>query len=329
MGRPTVVLLVLLAAVGSWFFFNELPLDGGLTGKPSGGLRFFAAPQQPGKPPLASHRPVLRVATFNIDHFDQAKSQSPDILASLARIISKFDVVALQDIRAREQNVITRLVDQINRGGRQFDYVLGPRVGRFDDKEQFAFVFNRTSVDIDRFELYTVKDPDDLLRSEPFVAWFRARGPEPSEAFTFSLVNMHVDPREAARETALLRAIFQSVRNDRRGEDDVILLGDFQTNVDNLQTAAQMPSAVFTVAESATNPQQTEQVNNIVFDRHATVEFTGRSGVLDFLRELNLTMEQAVLVSNHLPAWAEFSVYEGGDPSRLAAADPGEFQPAR
>ena len=74
------------------------------------------------------------------------------------------------------------------------------------------------------------------------------------------------------------------------------------------------------MAETATNPQQTEQVDNIIFDQHATVEFTGRSGVLDFLRELNLTMEQAVVVSNHLPAWAEFSVFEGGDPSRLAKA---------
>ena len=64
MGRPTVVLLVLLAAVGSWFFFNELPLDGGLSGKPTGGLGLFAAPQQPGKSQVAPQRPVLRIATF-------------------------------------------------------------------------------------------------------------------------------------------------------------------------------------------------------------------------------------------------------------------------
>jgi hypothetical protein len=34
--------------------------------------------------------------------------------------------------------------------------------------------------------------------------------------------------------------------------------------------------------------------------------------VFDFLREFNLTREQATAVSDHLPLWAEFSVYEGG-----------------
>ena len=52
--------------------------------------------------------------------------------------------------------------------------------------------------------------------------------------------------------------------------------------------------------------------DNIVFDRNATVEYTGRSGVLDFAKEFSLTQEQALEVSDHMPVWAEFSVYEGG-----------------
>ena len=63
------------------------------------------------------------------------------------------------------------------------------------------------------------------------------------------------------------------------------------------------------------------QRDNIVFDSLATVEFTGRSGVVDFLRALNLTVEQAREISDHLPVWAEFSVYEGANPKRLADND--------
>jgi hypothetical protein len=41
-----------------------------------------------------------------------------------------------------------------------------------------------------------------------------------------------------------------------------------------------------------------------------TREFTGQFGVLDFQRDLGLTEEQAILVSDHQPLWAEFSAYE-------------------
>ena len=50
----------------------------------------------------------------------------------------------------------------------------------------------------------------------------------------------------------------------------------------------------------------------MLFLETTTPEFTGRGGVFDFLREFNLSLEQAEQVSDHLPLWAEFSVYEGG-----------------
>ena len=68
-----------------------------------------------------------------------------------------------------------------------------------------------------------------------------------------------------------------------------------------------------------------KQYDNILFSRVATTEFSGRGGVFDFLRQYNLTLEQALAVSDHLPVWAEFSIYEGGRPSSLAkgtTADP-------
>ena len=34
---------------------------------------------------------------------------------------------------------------------------------------------------------------DHGIRHVPIVATFRARGPEPSEAFTFKVINVHVD----------------------------------------------------------------------------------------------------------------------------------------
>ena len=36
------------------------------------------------------------------------------------------------------------------------------------------------------------------------------------------------------------------------------------------------------------------------------------------MRDFNLTMDEALLVSDHLPIWAEFSKLEGGQPDHIA-----------
>jgi hypothetical protein len=61
--------------------------------------------------------------------------------------------------------------------------------------------------------------------------------------------------------------------------------------------------------------------DNMLFLEHATSEFTGRGGVFDFMREYNLSQKQAEDVSDHLPLWAEFSVYEGGRAGPVATRE--------
>ena len=66
-------------------------------------------------------------------------------------------------------------------------------------------------------------------------------------------------------------------------------------------------------------PEITPQgYDNLVLQKTATVEFMGQGGVFDFLRQFNLTLAQALEVSHHLPVWAAFSIYEGGQPGRVA-----------
>ena len=322
MGRPSLIFLILLAATGSWFLFNEIPSQQNQRVSQSGQSVWPAASAETG-PSWRSEtqRPdVIRVASFNLDNFDLKKSQSPTTLQCLATIIRAFDVVAVQEVRCLEPHVVPRLVDAINGPAGEFDFVVGPHVGRSELKEQFAFIYNRRRVELHRSELYTIQDPDDLIHSEPLVGWFRVRGVDPSAAFTFTLVNMRTDGTEGEtdRENSLIRSIFDNVRGDQRGEDDVILLGDFQRPVSQLRQAARMPSATFVIAETPTDPGQSVQRDNIMLDSLATVEFTGRSGVFDFLRQMNLTLQQAQRVSNHLPVWAEFSVWEGGASRQLA-----------
>jgi hypothetical protein len=45
-------------------------------------------------------------------------------------------------------------------------------------------------------------------------------------------------------------------------------------------------------------------------DAQTTREFTGERGVIDLQSDLGFSLEQALLISDHMPVWAEFSAYE-------------------
>jgi endonuclease/exonuclease/phosphatase family metal-dependent hydrolase len=270
-------------------------------------------------PPVTRAGDTIRVATFNIQVFGTTKASKPVVMDILARIVRRFDVVAVQEIRSTDQDILPRLIDLVNAPGGSYDYVISERIGRTSSKEQYAFIFDRSSVEVDRSQLYTVDDPDDLLHREPMVGWFRVRGPSEDEAFTFTLVNIHVDPHETGKELNVLDDVYRAVRDDGRGEDDVILLGDLNVDDRKLGELGQVSGATWVISGTPTNTSQTKQFDNIVFQINATREFTGRSGVFDFMRQYNLTAAEALEVSDHLPIWAEFSVYEGGQPGRVAA----------
>jgi len=309
------------------FFLSASLKDGGpqslqsWLGKLSPGGQPSGSPSIP--PPRGNE--TIRVATFNIQVFGEAKLADEEAMRSIVGILQNFDLIAIQEVRAVSQDVIPRLVEQLNAGGKhQYYYAVGARLGRTSSKEQYAFLYDLSTIEISNAPPYTINDPDQLLHRPPFVGLFRARGPPPEQAFTFSLATIHTDPDEVNLELDVLDDVFFAVRDDGRGEDDVILLGDFNAKSDNLRQLGQIPGLVKVVTGTTpTNTLRTAQYDNIVFQGAATSEFTGRGGVYDFMRDFNLTQQQAERVSDHLPVWAEFSVFEGGRAGPIAAR-PGE-----
>jgi endonuclease/exonuclease/phosphatase family metal-dependent hydrolase len=238
----------------------------------------------------------------------------------LTGIVRQFDAVAIQEIRSVEDDILPRFVEMLNANGRHYDFVIGPRLGRTTSKEQYAFVFDQETIEVNRTQLFTVNDPDDVLHREPFVGWFRARAAPPEQAFTFTLVNIHTDPDEVDREINVMDDVIRAVREDGRQEDDTILLGDFNADEQHFGQLGKVANLHAVIpANVPTNTLGTKSYDNIVFDRLATTEYTGRAGVYDFMHEgFNLSLEVAQNVSDHKPVWAEFSIYEGGTAGRIA-----------
>jgi len=268
---------------------------------------------------------TVRIASFNIQIFGRAKEQNVAAMQTLASIIQNFDVVAIQEIRIKDDFLLQRFLSTYLNpaSGKSYDYVLGPRLGRSSSKEQYAFIYDTNRVEVDRNHTYTVRDPDDLLHREPFVAMFRVRGPPPDEAFTFVLVNVHTDPDEVKTELDDLAKVCRAVRVTALGEDDVILLGDFNVDGQHMGELGKIPGLHPLIKEVFTNTRQTALYDNVLIHRPSTSEFVGRAGVYDFLRLHNLTLSEALQVSDHMPVWAEFSIYESAQPGRVASSPVG------
>lgn len=265
---------------------------------------------------LESSRPStdllkIRIATFNLNAFGESKLQRSAVVESIAILIRKFDVVAIQHIQARQQNILPELIDKVNVSDRRYEYCIGPRVGPEGNQQQFAFVFDSDRIETDRQMLYTVEDPQQIMTFEPLVGWFRAKTVATSEAFTFSLVNIRIDPLNEMREREALPDLLRIVRQDGRLEDDIILAGDFGCSEKELG-ALRRSGVVFALEGTPTTVTGEAMLDNIIVPARATDEFTGRAGVVDFLRQGNLSIDQAFQISTHMPVWAEFTATEGG-----------------
>ena len=237
------------------------------------------APSPPPSATGAASGPTIRIASFNIQVFGNTKASKSYVMETLAQIIRQFDVVAIQEIRSQNEYLIPNFVKRINRTGKRYDHVIGPRVGYTNVKEQYAYLFNTERIEVDYQSVYTVGDPDNMLHREPLVATFRTRGVDPAEAFTFTLVNIHTDPDEVKAEVDALAEVYRVVRRSSRGEDDIILLGDFNADDRSLGRLGQLPGVYPLIVGVSTNTRQTKLYDNLIIHQPSTTEYSGRSGV--------------------------------------------------
>jgi deoxyribonuclease-1-like protein len=317
MAKLVLIVLVVAAVVGGgWFLLNyevQRATPGGWKIVP----RKAAAAGHAADPLPPAARSTIRIASFQLGRFDDAKLASPQVADVLVSLFSRFDLVAVQGVRGRNQGVLVRLIDQINATGRTYDFATCPTQQRDGLEHYSAFIFDCGTIEVDRSTVRFIEDRLGRLRNKPLVGSFRARGPAPSEAFTFTLINVEVEADRAATELDLLAKAHRAVRRDRPKEDDVILLGDLESDDQHLGGLNRLFGVAPLVSGFATTARGMLTLDNILLDRSATSEFTGRVEVVDMLREFKLSQQAAIEISEHLPIWAEFSVYEGGQAGHL------------
>ena len=263
---------------------------------------------------------TVRVVTFNIQVFGKKKASDSEVMPILAQIVSQFDVVAIQEVRGGDAEPIQSLVDLLRASGAYYSATISEPIGRTNQTESYAFVWDATRIRFVEGSAYLVQDQADRMHREPMVASFESRigladGRRP---FRFTLINAHTSPSEVeasaiANEMNVLDDVFVRVRQydyQTTGEEDCIMLGDLNVDTQGLRELGQIPNVVSIAGDLKTNTRRSKTYDHILLDRTLTREYTGRFGILDFQRDLGLSEELALRVSDHLPLWAEFSAYE-------------------
>ena len=208
-----------------------------------------AAPLQPVSLDRNLSRPQerIRVATFNIQRFGEKKAADAEVMSHLAKIVSSFDLVAIQEVQSPQAMPIARLVDLINRSGGQYDASVSEPIGHTTYREQYAFVWDSKRIRMIPDSAYMVRDnpyPNNRMHRPPMVGSFETRIPLPPDRrpFRFTVINAHTDPDEVngnspLNEMNVLDDVFIRVREYEyhvRQITNVLLVGDLNVSVANL-----------------------------------------------------------------------------------------------
>ncbi len=124
-------------------------------------------PQPPQQQPLYGNQPpqngapagTIKIASFNIQVFGESKLRKPEAMRTIVDLVRRYDVVAIQELRATSDDIMPRFVAELNATGRRYDFVVGPRLGRTSSKEQYVFVFDTATIECDKAATYTAPNP--------------------------------------------------------------------------------------------------------------------------------------------------------------------------
>ena len=256
---------------------------------------------------------VARIATFNIKTFGKTKMSNLDVIDTLVDTVLQYDLVSVQEIRDKEQNVPYQFLDAINnKSNNTWDMLLSERSGQQEDdtsyQEQYAFYYNTTVFSPIIESLYDDSE-FDLFQKEPYVGSFEMLNASGNNSgFNFTLITIHTKPAIAMEEINALHTVVQDYQEQNPNEPDIVILGDYNADCSYAsseelwQSPMRDSNYTWLVPDSA---DTTVSSTDCAYDRIVT---TGDlSGRLVGTWGIDTSSFSSSNVSDHYPVW--FDIY--------------------
>ncbi|XP_041802486.1 deoxyribonuclease-1-like isoform X2 [Chelmon rostratus] len=172
----------------------------------------------------------MKIASFNVQRFGLMKVSDPDVVSTLVKIVSRYDIILILEVVDVSGESVKLLMKELNSVNAEHHYALqlSSRLGRNRYKEQFLFFYRDDVVDlIDcyQYEDNQVNDVDAFAR-EPYILRFK---PHNTVLKDIVLIPVHTTPRDSEKELDELYDVFLAVK-DKWKTDNVMILGDFNAD---------------------------------------------------------------------------------------------------
>lgn len=261
----------------------------------------------------------LKIGAFNVQVFGASKMRDSDVVTVLVKIISKYDIILIQEIRDSTGDAIEELLATTNRqnSNNPFSMKISPRLGRTNSKEQYAFLYREKSgLKVDREYVYddgneslnTDTETFDTFEREPYIVLFES---SKTQLKRFAVAGLHAAPSEAVEELQALEYVFDDI-NKVFGISDIIVMGDLNAD------CSYVPNYKWDTIAIKNNPlytwwigDQTDTTvsnSNCAYDRFISTGDGFKAGVVNgsatvfrFDSEFQLNQTFSLDVSDHYP----------------------------
>ncbi|RUS83767.1 hypothetical protein EGW08_008473 [Elysia chlorotica] len=174
--------------------------------------------------------PPLKIASFNIQVFGGRKMDRESVMAVIVKILQRYDLILILEIRDSSQTAFPELVQECNKTSPEnpFAFVVSARLGRTSSKEQYGFMYRTKKLEVVSTYQFDdgVDDGTDMFQREPFAVRFYCPSTELED---FAIIATHTDPDEAAKEIGALHKVYESAKRHWNLED-IIIAGDFNAD---------------------------------------------------------------------------------------------------
>ncbi len=262
-------------------------------------------------PPSPIDRMQIRMGTVCLNKMDSLKFSDPAVQETLVATARQFDLLAVEGLNDFDTRVVKQWVELLNADGGTFAYLMAFPDFKNTRSPFVAFIYNRRAVDADRNTLL-VLDSGDRLACAPIAALFTARSTDNRPAFTFIAMNVYIDPDRYERELPVLMDTFPLLQDYIKGEDDVIIFGDFGTNINLYSGIVRNPDLRWVLDKPISNYQGQPLTENILFYKTGCTEYQNQFGTFSVDKLSALPESQLSGFMPNPPVWGTFSVSEAG-----------------
>lgn len=241
----------------------------------------------------------IKISAFNIQIFGRSKSQKPEVMKQLVKILNRSDINFIQEIRDKSGSALRSLWAQTNQANaHKFALIQSEPLGRTSSKEQYAYMYNDDLVQVLEYAVYP--DPYDVFEREPFMALWKSRSGE-----EFITIGLHAKPSDVDRELAALNDVVEYAQY-RWANHSVLIMGDLNADCDYYNEDEGFSHIAADIESWILDHEDTTVgATNCSYDRFLSTGSLGEHikevEVFNFERVYKLSHEFSKQISDHYP----------------------------